>query len=268
MIRHTILMPFARLRFAAILREHMRNQQVEWRPLLDGNVLVPLEAPAGDGMEVVGNERRQKRTLGDNEFWKDEADCSWIKPWRCESKAEYNVGHWVCDQFLDAMVEEDKQYMGTMHEASTKAFYSPSHYVTFATDDCLWNDQGLLEIRKAFEPKMPDRGWQAAQQLQSPKVVICGFLAGTNMMPPTYKKIEAWDDWKFNSCRTFATKFEVLTVRADLLREERFGPLWCADGFMVERLCRKYGMTPCYSCLVYVNALRPEQWGFPSSHQR
>ena len=254
MIRHTVLMPFARLRFAAILREHMRGQQVEWRPLLDGNELFVNQA----GVE----ERRPSDAIYSEMATKSE-EC--IHPWNCREKAEYNVGHWVCDKFLDAMAEEDKE----MHRVGESfKFYSPDHYVTFATDDCLWNDQGLLEIRKAFEPKMPDRGWQAAQQLQSPKVVICGFLAGTNMMPPTYKKIEAWDDWKFNSCRTFATKFEVLTVRADLLREERFGPLWCADGFMVERLCRKHGMTPCYSCLVYVNALRPEQWGFPSSHQR
>src|SRR5271165_889883 len=262
MIRHTILMPFARLRFAAILREHMRGQKVEWRPLCDGNVLVPEGDKGGEKRVSMGvAERGLIDTLGGE----------WIKPWHCYSKAEYNVGHWVCDKFLDAMIEEDKRYTGTLHETNTRAFYSPNHYVTFATDDCLWNDQGLLEIRKKFESYGPmERGWQQAPELkaESPKVIINGFLAGANLVPPTWTPIKEWSDWSRNSCRTFLTKFEVLTVRADLLREERFGPLWCADGFMVERLCRKYGMTPCYSCLLYVNALRPSCWGFPESHQR
>jgi hypothetical protein len=236
----------------------MRGQKVEWRPLCDDNIL-RVE-------DDKGTEKRAGCRFEQADFSSDLKDAEWIKPWRCESKAEYNVGHWVCDRFLDAMLVEDRKMASV-----DPGFFSPKHYVTFATDDCLWNDQGLLEIRKTFEAIAPqEHGWQQAPQLkgESPKVIINGYIAGSNMCPPTYKKVEGWDDWKFNSCRTFVTKFEVLTVRADLLREERFGPLWCADGFMVERLCRKHGMTPCFSCLLYTNALRPEQWGFPASHQR
>src|SRR5271165_2220731 len=133
MIRHTILMPFARLRFAAILREHMRGQKVEWRPLLDGNILIA---------ESDGKETRVERYLSNTDLHPAGRDAEWIKPWRCESKAEYNVGHWVCDKFLDAMVEQDET-LNKQIGALGPNFYSKDHYVTFATDDCLWSDQGL-----------------------------------------------------------------------------------------------------------------------------
>ena len=265
MIRHTVLMPFARLRFAGILRDHMRDQKVEWRPLHDVNALVL------DGDD--GKETRIGWSFTSNNFYTDPKDAEWIKPWRCEGKAEYNIGHWVVDRFLDAMVEEDKKAghypPGSSGHTPGRGFYCAEHYVSFMCDDCLWNHKYWLKLRSYFEPANTERGWQQAPQLQSPKVIVSGYHGVGGMeQPPTYKKVVNWEDWRSNSCRNFCTMFEVLTVRADLLRDVRFGPLWCADGMVMERLVEDHGMTPAYACMVYKEGLFPHKYGFPSTHQR
>jgi hypothetical protein len=96
---------------------------------------------------------------------------------------------------------------------------------------------------------------------------VCATLYGGNIIPAAYRQPDK-PYWEGNTCRTFMTRFEALTVRADMLRDVRMGEAWCAAGLMVERFVEGGGFALTNDTVVYFNALRPECYGFPSTHQR
>ena len=256
-MQHTVLCPFNRPQHFQTLREGMEGQGVTWVPLYDSDECHELFKDAGN--------------------WEDD----WIKPWRGDlpHKMEsnpagspaypakdrkvptVNPGHWMCDAFLDGQVNADK----FRKETNEHLFFRPDHYVSFQTDDCFWNWNFFRKLQRHFVKRGPK------DQEYGPAVIMCATMLGSNIIYARHRN----DRQAFHesTCRTFCTRFEALTVRADLLREPRFGSFWAGDGIMVERLVEEHvGKMPesvafANEAVCYFNALRPEAWGFPSSHQ-
>ena len=197
------------------------------------NIKTLNEGMDGQGVEWV--------PLIDGKPWQGTI-LNWIKPWGVDSLPRddhglptINPGHWLCNAFLDAAPPE---------------FFARDHYVSFITDDCLWCHNHWRRLQAHFKG--------------SPALVMCATLGpGGNLIPAVYGR--SGKMWENNTCRCFVTRFEALTVRADLLKDVRFGSAWCADGLLIERLCEEnYGSIAfANDTCVYFNALQPEQWGFP-----
>lgn len=253
-MQHTVLMPYSRPKNFRTLREGMEGQNVTWVPLYDSDECAFL--------------------------FRDGKLPDWIKPWRGDlPKEKYtedvlvdtrvtrvqkerptvNPGHWMCDAFLDYQKAGDAEWMGG-------TFFRKDHYVSFMTDDCFWNYNYWLKLQRHFV-KRTKQGEE-----YGPAVVMSATMLGQHVIYAGHRN--DWDQFHNSTCRTFVTRFEALTVRADLLREPRFGSFWAGDGIMVERLVEEnVGKMPesvvfANECICYFNGLRPECWGFPASHQR
>ena len=264
MIQHTVLMPFSRPKNFNTLREHMEGQAVTWVPLYDS-----------DECHELFDQESLKR--GGTPLLPD-----WIKPWRgdlpkepvyeiaASSRAEkiqvgmrpaVNPGHWMCDAFLGHWVELDEK--GWKDEPK---FFRKDHYVSFMTDDCLWNWNYWRKLQRHFVKRGPK------DQEYNPAVIISAHRIGGNIIYPQHRRPH--EPFHQSTCTTFCTRFEALTVRADKLRDVRFGSFWAGDGIMVERLVEEnIGQMPesvamASDCLVYFNALDPTAYGFPATHQR
>lgn len=260
-MQHTVLMPYSRPKNFRTLREGMEGQNVTWVPLYDSD---------------------ECHTLFEAEKF-HAPYCDWIRPWRGDlPKEKYtetscpthmaelpkvivrerptvNPGHWMCDAYLDAMVERDER------TDAGKGFFRSDHYVSFMTDDCFWNWNHWTKLQRHFVKRGPK------DQEYGPHVIMTASMLGGNVVEAKHRRPN--EPFYVSSCRTFATRFECLTVRADLLREPRFGSFWAGDGIMVERLVEEnWGKMPesvvfANECMVYFNALDPTQWGFPAVRQ-
>lgn len=244
-VQHTVLMPFNRPKYFRTLREGMEGQGVTWVPLYDSDECHELFTDSKTVLKAM--------------------EAGWIKPWRGDlpkdkdGKPTVNPGHWMCDAFLDRQVE--------LSGDRSDGFFRKDHYVSFMTDDCYWSWGYWRKIQSHFVK----RNRQGNEY--GPAVIMTATTVPGNgqlgLVVPQYSP-----HWAQNNLRTFATRFEVLTVRADLLREPRFGSFWAGDGIMVERLVSEnVGKMPenvvCEpEAVVYFNALRPECYGFPAEHQR
>lgn len=226
-MRHTVLMAYSRPENFDILHEHMAGQQVEWRPLYDDPAI---------HAEMTDVSKR----------------FSWIKPWygklprNGDGTPKVNPGNHMVDTFLDWACEFEPK------------FFDADNYISFMTDDCLWSWKFWTKLRGHFDdPKYTP-----------PALVIAAHRNGNNIVSAMYTR-NTQTLWEGNTCLCFATRVEALTVRADLMKSIRFGKLWCADGILVERLVEEnHGrIALANNCMVYFNALRPECWGFPATHQ-
>ena len=248
-MRHSILMAYSRPKNARILADHMRGQGVEWRPLcsqldIDGN---PCDTVASLPKE------------------------DWIKPWKAElpTKARIdpqghqsqnvpavNPGNWLVDKFFDEMKERNPE-----DRSKGEGFFFDDHYLSFMTDDCLWHDQHWKILQAHFRPNFSVE--------HRPKMVVCAHRFRENVCPAISGKGPNGFLWENNSLLCFSTRVEALTVRADLMRDIRFGELWCADGMLVERLKRENPSSVALAndTLVYWSALNPADWGF-AHHER
>jgi hypothetical protein len=222
-------MPFSRPQNIPALVSGMEGQGVVWRPLVNVETMFPTEA-------------------------------TWIQPWhgllpkKSDGTPAVNPGNWMIDAFLDYAVQYEED------------FFDSHHYVSFMTDDCLWNHRFWRKLQRHFKDGAP--------QEERPVVTVCATLAHSggvpNLVPAVHNadKVKAafWE----TTLRCFATRLEALTVRADLLKDARIGPVWCGDGLLVERLVEENEgkIALANECCVYFNGLRPECWGFPPSHQR
>lgn len=263
MVQHTILMPFNRPQHFQTLREGMEGQGVTWVPLYDSD-------------ECHALFRNTKAAVPE-----------WIKPWRGDLPKDWsyrtltdgqghmiheldkskpkqptvNPGHWMCDAFLDYNANHDEKVEQPVHR-----FFRPDHYVSFMTDDCYWAWNHWRKLQRHFVKRGPK------DQEYGPHVIMCATMLGSNVVEAKHRRSS--DPFYVSSCRTFATRFEALTVRADLLKEPRFGSFWAGDGIMVERLVEENigkmpeSVTFANDAVVFFNGLRPEVWGFPESHQR
>ncbi len=173
----------------------------------------------------------------------------WIKPWRGDlpkkdGKPTVNPGHWMTDAFLDSM---------------TPDWFSADRFVSFMTDDCLWCWNHWRKLQSHFVKR--NRGGNE----YSPAVVMCATMLQNNIIYPAHRR--EGELFHVSTCRTFCTRYEALTVRADKLKDVRFGKFWAGDGIVVERLVEENwansGVEFAPEAVVYFNALCPEQWGFP-----
>ena len=268
MIQHTILMPYSRPKNFQTLREHMEGQGVTWVPLYDSDECHALLATK----DQSGVPAPSAGLLPD-----------WIKPWRGDlpKRKGYdpgevgpgkdvptvNPGHWMCDTFLDLMKMRDGDGLHYQdQEGDLQEFFRKDHYVSFMTDDCLWNWNYWRKLQRHFVKRGPK------DQEYNPAVIISAHRIGGNIIYPQHRRPH--EPFHQSTCTTFCTRFEALTVRADKLRDVRFGSFWAGDGIVVERLVEEnIGQMPesvamASDCLVYWNALSPEAWGFPATHQR
>lgn len=227
---HTVLMPFSRPQFIPTLMEHMQGQGVTWVPLVSDEKLMKA-FPSKD----------------------------WIKPWHCELPSGVNPGNWLIDRFFDWHLQRG----ATPGDAAS--FYRNDHFVSFMTDDCLWNYNYYRKLQRHFITRN-----KGGNEIRTAVIISASLGPGGAWIPPHYDP----DDFARNNCRTFATRFEHLTCRADLLKDVRFGHAWCADGLVIERLVEEHygggngGVRMAKDAVVYFNALQPEMWGFPPTHQR
>jgi hypothetical protein len=280
-VTHTVLMPFSRPKFFRTLREGMEGQGVTWVPLYDSDECDKLFADLGETASIRD---------GTGKVLRSGSMPDWIKPWRgdlpkekyvdysspvtLDKSVEYptklrptvNPGHWMCDAFLDEQVRRDEIH----GESSPLRFFRKDHYVSFMTDDCYWSWNYWRKIQRHFV-KRTRQGEEYAPAVIMTATTVPGN-GGLGLVQPAYSP-----NWSQSNLRTFSTRFEALTVRADLLKEPRFGSFWAADGIMVERLVQEnVGKLPenvvCVpdsdNAVVYFNALRPECYGFPAEHQR
>jgi len=252
-MQHTVLMPFNRPRFFQTLREGMEGQGITWVPLYDSDECHALfTEKCGQGID-------------------------WIKPWRGDlpkdaytHKPTVNPGHWMCDAFLDEQLRDDTQEGGPYETTREIKFFRKDHYVSFMTDDCFWNWNYWRKLQRHFAVRRNTKGSggevHPAVILSSTTVKGGGFIA-----PQVNKLPNGTFDWPSSSYRTFGMRFEVLTVRADKLRDVRFGSFWAGDGIVNERLVEEnwdageVEFAP--ECVVYFNALDPTQYGFPAERQ-
>ena len=261
MIAHTVLMPYSRPKNFNTLREHMEGQGVTWVPLYDSDECHALFAAKNE----FGLPAPLAGPLPD-----------WIKPWRGDLPKEkiqehpggpvtyrptVNPGHWMCDAYLDEQVKHDETYEGFSGPGCEK-FFRKDHYVSFMTDDTLWNWNFWRKLQRHFVKRNKGGGEV------HPAVIMCSTTTPNGgFVAPGYNR-----DWPQNASRTFATRFECMTVRADKLRDVRFGSFWAGDGIVVERLVEEnweqgeVEFAP--ECVVYWNGLSPEAYGFPATHQR
>jgi hypothetical protein len=269
-MRHSIVMTFSRPKNIPIYLRYMRGQGVTWRPLCSQ---MDYEGFLYGTVEKDNNGVTNKRDTPKLEF----PDEPWIKPWRCEMPVKarvdtaggksqnvpaVNPGNYLVDRFLDEMKDD-------------KTFYAKDHYLSFLTDDCLWGFRhwpkmhaGMTEVRwdsiPGIDPKVEAR-WK--EKTDTPHVIISAYKMGGNEMPATYARMKPggdWSTWQRNSCRLYVTKCEVLTVRADFMRDVRFGPLWCSDGLLVEQLCEEHeGRLLMHNdSFLYPEAINPSVFGF------
>lgn len=241
MIQHSVIMPVSRPHLIPTLRDKpfgMAGQGVIW---------VPLYHSDGNGLNSNDFTRGMTAKFGEPE---------WIKPWNSNwtEGIKVNPGNWKVDKYLDEQLEKDK-------DREVK-FFREDHYISFMTDDCIWAYQHFRKLRRHFVFR------RGANEINA-KVIISATQAGANIVPAIYNPRKDGPIWENNSCRCFTTRVEALTVRADLMRDIRFGELWCADGLIVEKLCEEHTdyLSLCNDTVVYFNGLRPECWGFPKEHQ-
>ena len=259
-MQHSVIMPFSRPKYFQTLREGMEGQGVTWVPLYDSDECHELFTDKG--------------VLGKHEHpwirpWRGDLPCVWTMDdggKRIKGPPTVNPGHWMCDAFLDERVKQDKDKENrpdTYDDA--KPFFRPDHYVSFMTDDCYWSWNYWRKLQRHFVKRGPK------DQEYGPAVIMSATRLGGNIIYAQHRNER--QRFHESTCTTFTTRFEALTVRADLLREPRFGSFWAADGIMVERLVESnIGLMPesvafANECVVYFNALKPEAWGFPASHQ-
>lgn len=225
-MRHTVIMPFNRPWNWDTLYEHLVDQGIEWRVMCDKSV---------GGMIALIRK-----------------DQPWVKPFIKDVPKDkdgnllINAGNWRMDRFLDHCCENEPE------------FFSPNHYVSLMTDDCLWDWGHWPSVRQTIE------------QTKARVVFGAAMGPGFNIVPAACNlgpNDPPWGNLKdtHNTCRAFVTRSEVLTVRADLLKSIRYGHCWFMDGIIAGRLRQEHAGSVAYHnrSLVYAEALHPEKWGFP-----
>ena len=269
-LQHTVLMPFNRPKHFRTLREGMEGQGVTWVPLYDSDECENFFADIGP---TGWMQSREGKVLREGQL------PDWIKPGRGDLpkapvleggqtvvRPTVNPGHWMCDAFLDSRLTEFDKKGQDGNQETWGSFFRKDHYVSFMTDDCFWAWNHWRKIQQHFVKRGPQ------QQEYGPAVIMTATMLGSNIIYAQHRRPNQL--FHESTCRTFCTRFEALTVRADLLKEPRFGSFWAGDGIMVERLVEQnIGALPENvvfenNACVYFNALRPECWGFPESHQR